>query len=71
MSLSTAQLFLQKNGTFLVKFFQFGDTASAYNRIESRFEVVQRLKPKSSRSESSEFYVLAQRKKSSDSGVLD
>ena len=24
--LSTAQLFLQKNGTFLVKFFQFGDT---------------------------------------------
>lgn len=71
VSLSTAQLFLQKNGAFLVKFFQFGDTASAYNRIQNRFEVVQRLKPKSSRSESSEFYVLAQRKKSSDSGVLD
>ena len=34
VSLSTAELFLQKNGAFLVKFFQFRDTASAYNRIK-------------------------------------
>ncbi len=70
VSLSTAQLFLQKNGVFLVKFFQFRDTASAYNRIQDRFEIVQRLKPKSSRSESSEFYVLAKKKKCSNQGVL-
>lgn len=63
VSLSTAELFLQKNGAFLVKFFQFRDTASAYNRIKSRFEIVQRLKPKSSRSQSAEFYILAKKKK--------
>ena len=63
VSLSTAISFLKKNGVFLVKFFQFGDTASAYNRIQSRFCSVRRIKPSSSRSDSSEFYVLAARKK--------
>lgn len=71
VSLSTAQLFLQKNGVFLVKFFQFRDTASAYNRIQNVFREVQRLKPKSSRTESTEFYVLAKGKKYSDQEVLD
>ena len=66
VSLSIADLFLQKNGAFLVKFFQFRDTASAYNRIQDSFQVVKRLKPESSRAESSEFYVLAKGKKNSD-----
>ena len=71
VSISIAESFLQKNGSFLVKFFQFRDTASAYKRIQNRFHLVQRLKPKSSRSESSEFYVLAKTKKISDQEVLD
>ena len=71
VSLSIADLFLQKNGTFLVKFFQFKDTASAYNRIQNSFRMVKRLKPQSSRAESSEFYVLAKGKKNSDQEVLN
>ena len=69
-SLSIAELFLQKNGAFLVKFFQFRDTSSAYNRIQNSFRVVKRLKPRSSRPDSSEFYVLAKGKKISDQEVM-
>lgn len=63
VSLAVALSFLKKNGVFLVKFFQFGDTASAYSRIQNRFNLVQNIKPTSSRSDSSEFYVFASRKK--------
>lgn len=70
-SRQTAQLFLHKNGVFLVKFFQFRDTASAYTRIKNSFCAVQRFKPKASRAKSSEFYVIAKGKKNSDQEVLD
>ena len=63
VSMAVALAFLIKNGVFLVKFFQFGDTVSAYNRIQSRFTEVQRMKPVSSRTDSSEFYVIANGKK--------
>ena len=64
VSMAVALAFLKKNGVFLVKFFQFGDTVSAYNRIQSKFDEVQRMKPVSSRTDSSEFYVIANGKKS-------
>ena len=64
VSMAVALAFLKKNGVFLVKFFQFGDTVSAYNRIQSKFNEVQRMKPVSSRTDSSEFYVIANGKKS-------
>mgnify|MGYP001197700049 CR=1 FL=1 len=62
-SMAVALAFLKENGVFLVKFFQYGDTASAYNRIQSRFKRVQRIKPLSSRADSPEFYVIANEKK--------
>ena len=62
-SMAVALAFLKENGVFLVKFFQYGDTASAYNRIQSRFRRVQRMKPLSSRVNSPEFYVIANGKK--------
>jgi 23S rRNA (uridine2552-2'-O)-methyltransferase len=51
---------LQPGGGFLAKAFQGGDTAEVLARLKARFATVRHLKPKASRAESSELYLLAQ-----------
>ncbi|HXV00756.1 MAG TPA: RlmE family RNA methyltransferase [Caulobacteraceae bacterium] len=51
---------LQPGGAFLAKAFQGGETAEVVSRLKTRFASVRHLKPKASRAESSELYLLAQ-----------
>ncbi|MGH7025354.1 MAG: RlmE family RNA methyltransferase [Caulobacteraceae bacterium] len=50
---------LRPGGVFLVKAFQGGETAEVTARLKSAFSEVRHVKPRASRSESSELYLLA------------
>jgi 23S rRNA (uridine2552-2'-O)-methyltransferase len=50
---------LKPGGTFLAKAFQGGETAEITGRLKLAFAEVRHLKPKASRAESSELYLLA------------
>jgi 23S rRNA (uridine2552-2'-O)-methyltransferase len=50
---------LAPGGAFLVKAFQGGETATVVAALKSTFDDVRHVKPKASRAESSELYVLA------------
>jgi len=50
---------LKPGGAFLVKAFQGGETAEVTARLKAAFTDVRHIKPKSSRAESSELYLLA------------
>lgn len=51
--------FLQKGGVFIGKIFQGGTHQELLNQLKKDFATVKHFKPKSSRKESSEFYVVA------------
>jgi 23S rRNA (uridine2552-2'-O)-methyltransferase len=50
---------LAPGGTFLAKAFQGGETHTVVDRLKRRFAEVRHLKPRASRAESSELYILA------------
>jgi 23S rRNA (uridine2552-2'-O)-methyltransferase len=50
---------LRPGGSFLAKAFQGGETAEVTGRLKLAFTEVRHLKPKASRAESSELYLLA------------
>ncbi|HEY2178156.1 MAG TPA: RlmE family RNA methyltransferase [Caulobacteraceae bacterium] len=54
---------LQPGGAFLAKAFQGGETAEVVTRLKTRFATVRHVKPKASRAESAELYLLAQGKR--------
>ncbi|MBR1733990.1 MAG: RlmE family RNA methyltransferase [Alphaproteobacteria bacterium] len=54
-----AQHFLKKGGCFISKIFQGGEEKVFFDLIKSQFETARFFKPKSSRTESVEIYVIA------------
>lgn len=50
---------LQPGGAFIAKAFQGGETAEVIGRLKRRFESVKTVKPKASRADSSELYLVA------------
>jgi 23S rRNA (uridine2552-2'-O)-methyltransferase len=50
---------LRKGGAFVAKFRQGPDEVNIFNATKTRFDKVVRVKPPASRSESSEFYIVA------------
>jgi 23S rRNA (uridine2552-2'-O)-methyltransferase len=50
---------LRPGGSFVAKAFQGGETGQALETLKRRFSVVRNVKPKASRSESSEVYIVA------------
>jgi 23S rRNA (uridine2552-2'-O)-methyltransferase len=54
-----ASAHLRPGGAFLTKAFQGGETAAVVARLKREFAAVRHLKPKASRGESSELYILA------------
>ena len=50
---------LRPGGTFVSKAFQGGETAGLLKRLGSHFDTVKHVKPKASRTESSELYLVA------------
>ncbi len=52
---------LRPGGAFVTKAFQGGETAAALRRLKADFETVRHVKPKASRAESSEMYLVATR----------
>jgi 23S rRNA (uridine2552-2'-O)-methyltransferase len=50
---------LKPGGVFVAKAFQGGETAEVISRLKSRFAQVKTVKPKASRAESSEIYLVA------------
>ena len=49
---------LKPGGAFVAKAFQGGETAGLIAELKRRFEVVRTVKPKASRTESSEVYLV-------------
>ena len=62
-SLEIVKNFLNQNGSFVVKLFQGADFNNQIKNIKLCFESVNILKPKASRGESKEVYILAKRLK--------
>jgi len=58
-----AKLYLKPGGNFLVKVFQGSDFNEYYTELKSQYQRVLSIKPKSSRKESKEIYLLAKIKK--------
>jgi 23S rRNA (uridine2552-2'-O)-methyltransferase len=58
---------LRPGGSFVTKAFQGGETGHALESLKRRFSVVRNVKPKASRSESSEVYIVATGYKGSES----
>ena len=54
-----AEEVLKPGGAFVAKAFQGGETADVIRRLKARFTEVKNVKPKASRSESSEVYLVA------------
>ena len=54
-----AVAYLKPGGTFITKAFQGGETASLLALLKTNFKDVRHIKPKASRAESSELYLLA------------
>jgi 23S rRNA (uridine2552-2'-O)-methyltransferase len=50
---------LRPGGAFVSKAFQGGETGQVLERLKHRFRSVRNVKPKASRSESSELYIVA------------
>ena len=50
---------LRPGGTFVAKAFQGGETSHVIGRLKQHFEAVKTVKPKASRSDSSELYLVA------------
>ena len=50
---------LKPGGAFVAKAFQGGETAEVIGRLKQRFREVRTVKPKASRSDSSELYLVA------------
>lgn len=55
-----AKRVLNPGGNFLCKIFEGGDSQCFLDDLKKNFRSVQRFKPKASRKESSEFYIIAQ-----------
>lgn len=54
---------LEKGGTFIAKVFQGGSEGQMLNRLKQNFKTVKHVKPKASRSDSVELYLLAMGRK--------
>ncbi len=63
-----AMTWLRPGGVFLAKVFQGGTEQELLARMKRHFTTVRHVKPKASRPESSELYVLALNRRSSDQG---
>ena len=63
VSYKMADVVLEKGGNYLVKVFQSEDVSSFFSQIKNRFCQCQLIKPKSSRKESFELYILGLDKK--------
>jgi 23S rRNA (uridine2552-2'-O)-methyltransferase len=61
IALSFSLEFLKKNGTLVLKLFEYPDTNSFYQSLIPLFGKVSRYKPEASRAKSREFYVVAHR----------
>ena len=62
--LRIADMFLKPQGNLLVKVFQGKETTKFINKVKNRFKYVKITKPKASRKESAEIYVIAKKFKS-------
>jgi 23S rRNA (uridine2552-2'-O)-methyltransferase len=57
-----AEKFLKSSGSFITKIFDGPDVQGFEKKLQNRFERVKRFKPKGTRKESKEFYLIAQTK---------
>lgn len=58
-ALEIASRFLIKNGNFFCKIFESKETDEFFNRVRAIFKTVERFKPRASRRESREFFIVA------------
>ena len=58
-ALQFCRTFLREKGTLVIKIFENGGVSGELEKIRSNFSSISRRKPKASRSNSSEFYVVA------------
>lgn len=58
MALSVAERYLRNNGSFVCKLFHSGEFETFRNHLKERFQRVELLKPKSTRSESKEIFFI-------------
>ena len=56
---SFTQTFLKKGGSFVAKIFQGGEEKAFFDIVKGQFEIVRFFKPKASRTESVEIYIVA------------
>jgi 23S rRNA (uridine2552-2'-O)-methyltransferase len=61
---------LKPSGAFVVKAFQGGETAAVMATLKQRFATVKNVKPKASRADSSELYIVAIGLKSRSGGLI-
>ncbi|MFN3228429.1 MAG: RlmE family RNA methyltransferase [Asticcacaulis sp.] len=59
MAMAFAEANLAKGGTFVTKAFQGGETADLLRRLRATYTEVRHVKPKASRADSSELYIIA------------
>lgn len=62
-ALNLSEKILRKNGSFVGKIFQGGNSDEILQKLRKNFEIVKYFKPKSSRKDSSETYLVALNKK--------
>ena len=58
-ALEFCRTFLRKNGTLVIKIFENGEVNAEIEKIRDNFSSISRRKPKASRADSNEFYVVA------------